>query len=109
MPDTARKHYSSVILIVLGDDLDPDFVTAALCLQPDQAWRRGQTEGKHVYKWGGWKKFIDVGVKDASLADQLTHWLPLLQERSESLRTLRDCGYTILLDCLVGSSESIHL
>ena len=101
--------------MILDDDLDPDLVSATLALQPDQAWRRGEQHrsgdpnGEHLldsyYKWGGWKKFIAVTEKDASLSEQIAYWVELLLPRREGLKELRALEYYLSLACFITPYE----
>src|SRR5207253_1126302 len=65
-PGAEDQHHCSTTLIVVGEDLDPDQVTEALGMEPDQSWRRGERKslplpgGKvmqfdSIYEDGCWK------------------------------------------------------
>lgn len=63
-----REYVSSVTLLVLGEDLNPDKASAELRLEPSQSWRKdgrsirlrdGTTQLREsAHAWGGWKMFI---------------------------------------------------
>ncbi len=42
MRDDEAVHYCSGTLIIVGDDLDPEELSIALGMTPDQSWRRGE-------------------------------------------------------------------
>ena len=113
------EYVGSTTLIVLGDDLDPDQVSAELGLEPSQCWRKGQASlrlsdgstrlraGKH--EWGGWKLLVAPEQKDCPIESQLEFWVELLQSRAAALKRLRLRGFECALDLVVTSSETASI
>jgi hypothetical protein len=115
-----EKHCCSVTLIVVGDDLEPELVSATLGWYPDRSWRRGEhkrftrPDGTErvfdsVHDWGGWKRFAADEERGQSLQDQVSAWLERLRGKGQSLQSLRDRGWEIELDCFAATSECLHL
>jgi len=114
-----REYVGSTTLMVLGDDLDPDRVSADLRLEPSQCWRKGEAslrladgttrlrEGKH--EWGGWKLFVTPEQKDRPIESQLEFWVGLLQSRIAALKRLRLLGFECALDVFVTSSGTASI
>ena len=118
-PHQDREYASSVTLMVLGEGLDPDRVSAELHLEPSQYWRKGERSvrfrggttrlRKSVHEWGGWKLFVAAEHKDECLEEQLEFWIYLLRSRIAGLRQLRLVGLKCALDVLVLSSETASI
>jgi hypothetical protein len=100
----------STMLLVLGDDLDPDHVTRLLGIFPDRAWRRGEHNSfrdargetrylESVAAWGGWKKFVPDEVRNKSLEMQMYHWCSVLETKSERIAELVASGQSVAIDC----------
>jgi hypothetical protein len=113
---------SSATLIVLGDDLDPDFVSNLLGVLLDQKWRRGELKSikrkngsvlrfKSRYKWGGWKSFLNKSEDKKELPQQIAIWCDRLLLKKNAVRKLQKLNYWIVIDCCIVSSgaESIRL
>lgn len=107
---------SSVTLLILGDNLDPNEVTRRLAIFPDQAWRVGdfpeiQTpSGRWIQStsaalFGGWKKYMPKILEGEMLGIQLLHWSEALESKADIIRALRDRGWSVILDCFVTASE----
>ena len=105
---------SSATLIVLGVDLDPDWVTELLDLVPSQAWRKGQSkritgyDGETrfydgTYEWGGWKLWLPEEMREMPLLSQLAHWSQILKERAAEVSELKQQGFMLELNCSVSS------
>jgi hypothetical protein len=120
MATTHEEHCCSVTLVVVGDDLEPELVTASLGWYPDQSWRRGERKRftrpdgtervfDSVHDWGGWKRLAADEERGQSLQDQVSAWLERLRGKGQSLQSLRDRGWEIELDCFAASSECLHL
>jgi hypothetical protein len=119
MSEQDAEYVGSTTLIVLGDDLDPDQVSAELSLVPSQCWRKGQAslhladgttrlrEGK--YECGGWKLLVAPEQKDRRIEAQLEFWVELLQSRTAALKRLRLRGFECALDLFVTSSETASI
>ena len=113
-------HCCSVALIVVGPDLDPDAVTAALGWAPDRSWRRGERkrathpDGRQrvfdsVHDCGGWKRFLSDTERAQSLQDQFDLWLEQVRKRKEGLGILRRHGWRPELDCFAATTEFLPL
>lgn len=119
MNDQDREYVCSVTLMVLGEDLDPDSVSATLRLEPSQCWRKGEkAKGRcgsaialrgSVQEWGGWKLFMADEQKDLLLEEQLECWVEVLRPRIVGLRQLRLLGLECALDIFVTSSETASI
>jgi hypothetical protein len=100
---------ASVMLLILGEDLEPEVVTRALMLFPDQSWRRGDRYPTLAQRgvagtaqdMGGWKKFISEDWLHRRLEEQLEFWATFLQGRSSGIDHLSALGYELALDCFV--------
>jgi hypothetical protein len=113
-------HCCSVRLIITGGDLDPDAVTAALGMEPDKSWRRGERKGftrtdgsvrqfDSIHEEGGWTRRVPDRYRDEPLDRQLILWVARLHELSDALRALRRRGWVIELDCFAATSEVVVL
>jgi hypothetical protein len=113
-------HYCSATLFVVGEDLDPVVVTAALGWSPDCYWRRGdrkrfrRADGTErvfdsVHDSGGWARFGSAHEREQSLQDQVTAWLGRLRSEGPAVRTLLDRGWDVELDCFTATSEYLRL
>jgi hypothetical protein len=110
----------STLLMVLGTDLDPDRVTAALGVEPDQTWRRGSTETllrtddgaprvmtrAKPHEWGGWKKVASDELRQFEVARQLRHWLELLEPRHEAVQSLLNADHQVFIDIYVATASA---
>lgn len=78
----ARDFVSSVGLLVTGTDLRPSDVTAALGLEPDNSWCRGDPKpvGTDLHDWGGWKKRIARRDDGLTLTRSVTNCIPHSEE-----------------------------
>lgn len=114
--DTSNATVASATLIVVGEDLDPDFVTKALGMFPDQAWRRGNrpitktSSGRFishpsVAEWGGWKRFLPEKLNGELLEIQLEHWVETLEPKADRIRELLATGHTVTIDVYFCASE----
>jgi hypothetical protein len=113
-------HCCSATLTVVGDDLDPASVTAALGWTPDQSWRRGEhkrftrADGTErifdsVHDSGGWACFGSADERERSLQDQVAAWLDRLRGKGVAILGLRTRGWEVELDCFAATSEYLHL
>jgi hypothetical protein len=107
IPD--REYTGSVMLLILGNDLDPDEVSDRLDLAPSQAWRRGERQSfvrvdgsrlefKSKHGWGGWKRFIEARQKELPIEAQLEFWYKKLRSRVAALAHFRSKGWDCALD-----------
>ena len=108
------------MLIIIGDDLEPEKVTSALGWSPNQAWRRGEHKRftrrdgivrtfDSIHEWGGWKLFSSDEECELSLDKQFDAWMARLQTKNQELRSLHDLGWQIKLDFFVATSEYLDL
>ena len=109
------EYVSHATLMILGDDLDPTFVSRSLKLRPSQSWRRGEPQSirgvslESTASWGGWKKFLPPSQKPRPLPSQLRYWVRTLRGRERALAKLAASGYWCSLDCYVGSDTTASL
>jgi hypothetical protein len=115
-----EEHCCSVILIVVGDDLDPEVVTSSLGWRPDRVWLRGErkrftrADGTErffdsVHDRGGWKLFAADDERGLPLQGQFAAWLERLRVKGQALRRLLDRGWEVELDCFAATSECLDL
>jgi hypothetical protein len=115
-----EAHCCSVTLIVVGDDLEPEVVTAALGWNPDQSWRRGERKRftrpdgtervfDSSHDWSGWKLFAADDEREQSLQDQVAAWLKCLRVKEPVLLDLRDRSWEVELNCFAATSECLDL
>lgn len=121
MVDMETEHYCSIMLVVVGEDLDPEEVTAALGLEPHQSWRRGERKSfvrpngsihtfDSVHEVGGWKHSLPTRYREnRSLHEQLTLWLARLRGHAEVIKTWTARGWEVELDCYATGSEVLVL
>lgn len=116
MPTTKRhepEYLSSATLIILGPNLNPSDVSAALRMRPSDSWERGtpkmvrgRTVGTALHERGGWKKSLPPSQIHHSLERQLAHWERTLRKRAEGFVRLAAMGCTCELNCYVGTSAT---
>jgi hypothetical protein len=101
-----RDFASSVGLVVTGTDLQPSEVTAALGIEPDDIWRRGESKrvGAEVHEWGGWKKHLPGRDDGDPFSLELRTWADLLKDKAAELHSMREAGYHVTLDCFISVS-----
>lgn len=97
---------SSVALLVTGIDLRPSDVTAALGLEPDQSWCRGDPKrvGTDLHEWGGWRKRIGQREDGDPFAEDLQTCAELLRAKAGELQRLQNSGCNCVLDCFISVS-----
>lgn len=111
---------SSATLIVYGEDVDPELTSDLLQLQPNLAWRKGDTERTRVdgsivprskpAAWGGWKRWLDDDLMAQSLNEQLVHWASLLAGKAEAINRLKQQSLSIELNCcVVAKTVVVHI
>lgn len=101
-----REFASSTALLITGTDLVPAEVSAALDLEPDESWRRGDAKrvGKGPQEWGGWRKRL-LSIEDEDpFAAELRAWHEMLATRVPFLRELQASGCRVVLDCFISVS-----
>ena len=107
-----KEYVSSVTLMILGENLNPDMVTAQLSLTPSRAWCKGEQKSfvrsngsKCVFdsrhEWGGWKCFIDQTHENALLEKQLQFWCDTLRDRVDAIARLKSKGMHCALSLFV--------
>lgn len=101
-----RDFVSSVGLLVTGTDLRPSDVTAALGLEPDITWCRGDPKpvGTDLHDWGGWKKRIAQRDDGDPFARDLQTGVDLLKTKAAELQKLQGSGCRCVLDCFISVS-----
>lgn len=115
-----EPHCCSVSLIVVGADLDPDTVTAALGSPPDRSWRRGDhkqvtlPDGRQrifdsIHDDGGAKYLLAEADRAQPLQEQFNIWLQRLRARRVDLGGLRRRDWQVELDCFVATTEVLQL
>jgi hypothetical protein len=121
MDDANAKHCCSVTLIVVGEDLDPDEVTAILGLEASQSWRRGERKSfvradgsvlysDSIHERGGWKHFLpDRYRENRPLSEQLFLWLARLRRHVDAVKRLTERGWKVELDCFAIGNEVLVL
>jgi hypothetical protein len=106
--------YSVTTLYVSGDDLDPREITELLGLQPRSSWRRGDRSFKVnrkgettteptglFHRRGLWKRPIEESKQSWKVSEQLVDWCEVLQHCGSALKSLRERGYNIRIDCYI--------
>jgi hypothetical protein len=106
--------YSVTTLYIWGDDLDPGEITELLGIQPQISWRQGDrsfkvnrkgeitTEPTGLYhRRGMWKRRIDETKQSWKVSEQLVDWCDTLRQRGSRLKSLRDRGYDVSIDCYI--------
>ena len=115
-----KEYVSSVTLMILGEDLKPDEVSAELSLMPSQAWLKGEQKSfaradgsKRVFEsrheWGGWKCFVDQAHEDALLEEQLQFWCDTLQDKVDTLSRFKSKGLHCALSLFVTTDDTASI
>lgn len=101
-----REFASSVGLSFTGVDLRPSDITAALGLEPDSSWSRGEPKrgGAAVHDWGGWRKRIGQREDGDPFARELQTCADLLRSKTVELKRLQASGCRCVLDCFISVS-----
>ena len=82
----SERHWRFVRLIISGSDCDPEVVTAALNMEPDQTWRCGERaslmrpdgsvqQSERIHEKGGWSRRTSDRHLDQPLDRQLFLWV----------------------------------
>jgi hypothetical protein len=117
LDDNLSGTTSSVMMVILGEDLDPAYVTRALGIFPDRAWRKGEISEisgpagdvirlRNPSGWGGWKKFMPEPLVGKLLEDQLECWAEQLENLEPRIREFRARSWTATLDCFLTTAGS---
>jgi hypothetical protein len=108
-----REYVSSVTLVITGESLDPDDVSRNLGLDPDQAWRKGDTkqfgERVHRYPHGGWKRYLPESFRNQPFEDQLAYWASLLGDHLMVFREIEHQGHDCVLSCFITTDETASI
>lgn len=101
-----RDFESSVSLLFTGADLRPSDVTAALELEPDHSWCRGDPKrvGTALHDGGGWRKRIGQRDDGDPFALDLQTCADLLQTKAAELHKLQESGCHCVVDCFISVS-----
>lgn len=103
---------TSVTLIITGTNFNPDEITSAIGLVPNQSWKQGdkrtsKSGSVHVYSNSGWKIFQDPLLNDKTLEAQLDSWLALLSQKQDTLVHFRRSGLNLELNCYVSGEGGV--
>jgi len=120
MVPTSGEYCCSVTLIAVGDDLEPDEVTAALGWTPNKSWKRGERKRVTLpdgnekvfdsfHEWGGWKLFASDEERERPFQFQVAALLDRLRDKKQALESLRDRGWEVELNCFVAASDFLCL
>ena len=109
MEDSEADVYSATLMI-LGDELNPQDVTAKLGIEPNQSWRKGEEksftnndgtihffDSRHEY--GGWKCFIPEEQQDLELGEQLNWWCDFLRGKEAVMQAFEENGLWLEMNC----------
>jgi hypothetical protein len=119
--DNKRGPSTSAMLLICGDNVDPDEIVEALKTQPWRIWKKG--ERKSFQLASGETRILDSindqsGVKfmpdestRSSLNDQLEYWAAAIPPWSSYLKNLRDQDEEarIEINCCIVSSETVTI
>jgi hypothetical protein len=91
-------------LVFCRENVDPDFVTRLLGLNPSEALKVGDPTKiwdapeapSHL---GVWKLDIPEVNESDTIEEQLSRWVDLLQPKAAALASLRATGYAPYIDC----------
>jgi hypothetical protein len=116
------KEYCACKLLVRGDELDPEQVTALLGVEPSEAHRLGdhlpyprnhKDAGKPsdlIARTGTWKLDVDKEKKWSWDAEaQLDYWCVFLTSREAAIRKLQARGFEVVLDCFVDEGPVVYV
>ena len=107
-----REYICSVTLMILGEEMEPESVSALLRLRPNKTWRRGTLSavaGNAPHQWSGWKKFAPPSIQDKSLESQLGYWVKALDKNKAALRKIVRSGSYCALDCFITSDATASI
>ena len=91
-------------LVFCRENVDPDFVTRLLGLNPSEALKASDPakiwDGTEMpSRVGIWKLDLPEVGEDDTIEDQLSRWIDLLRPRTAALANLRAADYAPYLDC----------
>jgi hypothetical protein len=111
-----EKEFCSCKLIVHGDDLDPQQVTALIGTPPSEAYRKGDhlpfppgheragEAGGLILRTGIWRLEVDKEKKwEWDAAAQLDYWCVFLNSE------LQTRGYELMIDCFIDEGPVVYL
>jgi hypothetical protein len=117
-----EKEFCSCKLIVHGDDLDPQQVTALIGTPPSEAYRKGDhlpfppgheragEAGGLILRTGIWRLEVDKEKKwEWDAAAQLDYWCVFLNSREAAIRELQTRGYELMIDCFIDEGPVVYL
>jgi uncharacterized protein DUF4279 len=115
-----REYLSSVTLMVLGTNLEPDVVSEQLKLVPSASWRRHERTSverrdgtklvfRSKHEWGGWTLSLNARMKEAPLEKQLAYWSSRLKSRRSGLRRLQARRWWPVLDIFLVTSATASI
>ena len=118
--ETDQEYVSSVTLIILGEDLDPDMVSQELSLTPSKSWRKGEQmsfsrpdgskrlfDSRH--NWGGWKLFVDPKYENDLLETQLQFWCETLRDKTNAIARLKSKGMYCALSLFITTDATASI
>lgn len=103
--DLEKDVYSATLLII-GDVLDPQAITAALSIEPNQSWRRGEPKEfapDTFYEWGGWKGFMPTEMENLELDEQIIWWCERLEGKESIMKSMEEKGFRLEMNCFATS------
>lgn len=109
-----REYLSSVTLMILHDDCDPNDITELLKIKSSDEWRKGDVLDSSGRKrspapWSGWKRFLPDSFYNKPIERQFKYWIKKLDDRKKSIRKLNDMGYYCTLDCFIVTRSAVSI
>ena len=115
-----QEYVSSVTLLILGENLDPDVVSRELDLVPSQSWSKGVQHSYSLsdgtgrcfnsrHEWGGWKLNLNSSYNDAPIETQLNFWCDTLSDKSSVLAKLKEKGMYCALRLFVTTDNTASI
>ena len=115
-----EEYTSSVSLMFLADNLEPEVISEELSLIPTKAWKRGEQKftirrdgSKRLmdsyYEWGGWRKNIDKKSKNLYLEEQLEYWCNILSSKKSNIEILKSKDIFCTLDIFITTESTASI
>ena len=113
-----EKDVYSVTLVIISDDLDLQFVTEQIGMEPNQSWLKGERKRSvnsdgtfsfydSIHEWGGWKCFIPDENEHLELHEQLDWWCDRLRGKETVMAEMEAKGYWLEMNCFASGALGI--
>lgn len=107
-----QEYLSSVTLMILHDDCDPNEITKLLKIKASSSWKEGDVTTSTGRKrdpapWSGWKRFLPDSYYNKPIERQFKYWIKRLDARRKAIKELNKMGYYCTLDCFIITESTV--